>query len=475
MTAYHAAGAVEFVQKSAEGGFRGPVRSFAAVVLGLLVAMSVFAMVIRPSMIHGGRTSLLWVIDDAPARRAQIALFNKNYPECDLQIDPSTPDMASKVIVQSLAGVGPDLLCAYDANQLLGYVNSGVAWDITDYLPGMGIDVEKDLWAAPAPTFMHDGRVYGFPANAGADAIWINKDLFDKAGVPYPKGPWTWEEFVPFAQKLAAGNAREQVQVFPLIFDWTSQLRLFVFQWGGRMYTPDGTRCVIDSPEAIAGVEMMHDLVFKYRLAPSGQEELAMATTGGWGSGVITLFNGGKAAMAIGGRWWLMLMRGNPGLRLGAVEAPHGPKHVFFGYGKSIVINKNSPRRKEALKFIEFMTREPYNQMINDQADAVCPVKEFAYTNNYLHNSRFPDEDYNQVWRDVLIPAIPEEVSIYINAQQATLFIQRQIDLIKTGQKTPAQGMQTLAAQINEVIAANVARNPELKAKYDSAREMGTR
>jgi ABC-type glycerol-3-phosphate transport system substrate-binding protein len=451
------------------------MKAFFAMGFGVLVAMSLLAWAIRPSMVHDGRTRLLWVIDDAPARRAQIALFNQLYPECELMIDPSTPDSPSKVIVQSLAGVGPDLFCAYEANQMLGFVNSGVAWDITDELPKFGIDIERDVWMAVAPTFMHEGRVYGFPANAGADAIWINKDLFDKAGVPYPEGSWTWEEFIPFAQRLAVRDERGRTQQFPLIFDWGIQLRMFIFQFGGRVYTPDGTRCIIDSPEAIAGVEMMHDLVFKHRLAPSGQEEAAIATQGGWGSGVITLFNGGKAAMAMGGRWWLMLMRGNKNLRLGAVEAPHGPKHVYFGYGKSIMINRNSPRREEALKFFEFMASEPYNQMINDQADAVCPVKKFAYTDRFLHNPEYPEEDYNEVWRDVLVPSLPEEVSIYINAQQASLMIGKQVDLVKTGQKSPADAMRTLAAEINEVIARNIAKNEVLREKYHAARAAAER
>ena len=70
-----------------------------------------------------------------------------------------------------------------------------------------------------------------------------------------------------------------------------------------HLYTEDGTRCVVDSPQVLAGVQFMHDLIYRYRVMPGPVEEAAMATQGGWGSGTITLFGGAKAAMALGGRW----------------------------------------------------------------------------------------------------------------------------------------------------------------------------
>jgi len=94
----------------------------------------------------------------------------------------------------------------------------------------------------------------------------------------------------------------------------------FIRQFGGRIFSTDGTRCIVDSAESIAGIQLMHDLTYKYGVMPSAAEEAAMATQGGWGSGTITLFSGGKAAMAIGGRWWLCTLRDNKNLRLGAVE-----------------------------------------------------------------------------------------------------------------------------------------------------------
>jgi hypothetical protein len=58
-----------------------------------------------------------------PFRRAQIAPFNAQYPELNLVLDPNNYEM-QKVIVQSLAGVGPDLFDCYNGFQLHGLPQS---------------------------------------------------------------------------------------------------------------------------------------------------------------------------------------------------------------------------------------------------------------------------------------------------------------------------------------------------------------
>ena len=54
---------------------------------------------------------------------------------------------------------------------------------------------------------MHDGRIYGLPTNAAADAIWLHKDLFEQDGVPPPTGPWKWDEFIELAKRMTNGRA----------------------------------------------------------------------------------------------------------------------------------------------------------------------------------------------------------------------------------------------------------------------------
>ncbi len=438
-------------------------KSIVCILCGL-VLLSIAAWKIQPKQVYTGATPLLWTSDDNPVRRGQIDLFNKLNPQYSLKLDPANGDM-SKVIVQSIAGVGPDLFDCYNNFQLSSYVKSGIAWDMTDELKKAGIDVNKDVWSVVLPIVTYKGRIYGFPTNGGSDAIWFNKAAFDEKHIAYPKGPWTWAEFIKVAQKLTVKDDHGRIKQYGLLFDW-ARWQHFVYQFGGSLYSKDGTRCTIDSPEAIAGIQLMQDLVYKYHVMPSPSEESAMSNSGGWGTGSINQFGGGKGAMAIGGRWWLCSLRAFKDIKLGAVELPHGPKRVFYGYGRATLINKNSPRKYDAMKFIVYMAGKDYNDLVNEQADALAPVMKYSYTTKYLHNAKYPKEDFNAVWRDTMKFAMPDETSPFVNGQVVSTILSRQLDLVKSNTKTPEAAMKTAAAQINVAIQKNLAEDPALAKQY---------
>lgn len=454
------------------------MKLFFSVTFAVLILLSVVAWQMTPKPLQEGKTLLVWSSDDNPARREQIDLFNKENPSYHLVLDPNNTGM-EKVVVQSIAGVGPDLFDAGQGNiELL--VDSGIAWDVTDELKKRGVDVIQDVWSGPQDISIKEGRVYGVPSNAASSALFINKTIFDQAGIPYPKGTWTWDEFIPLAQKLTIRDERGRAKQFGFLMDWWLWPQ-FVLQWGGSVYSEDGTKCTIDSPEAIAGIQFLHDLIYKYKIMPSPVEEAAMATQGGWGSGSITQFGDGKKiAMAMGGRWWLCTLRNKsqfPNLKMTVCEAPYHKERVFLAYGRSTFINKQSPRREQALDFLLYMSGEGYNNLINDQADALAPFKKYAYTEHFQHNPKFPEEDRNEVWRNVMEVSVPSKISPFVNAPAANRILNKQLDLIKNDQKTVEQALHDAAREVNLEIQKTLDKNPVLKKKYDElvAKQQGER
>ena len=435
---------------------------FLGVFVGLLL-LSLVAWLIQPQVELQGRLPLVWASDPNPARREQVALFNRLYPQYELRLDPNNNGM-EKVIVQSLAGVGPDLFDCYSGSQLSAFVKSGIAWDVTGELPALGIDYKREVFAPIHPTFVLDGRAYGLTSNFAVAALWFNKDIFDACGVPYPAGNWTWEDFIPLAKRMTVRDENNRVRQFGLLCGW-GNFRQFILQYGGAIYSEDGTRCIVDSPEASAGVQMLHDLIYKHRVMPSPVEEAGMATQGGYGSGLITLFGGGKAAMALGGRYWLCALRGQK-LRLGVVEGPWGVQRVYLGDGHSTLINKYSPNRRAALDFFRYKFGKEYNELINHQADGVAPVARYCQTPEFLHDPAYPEEDYNAVWRDIIQYAVCEELSPFVNGRVATRLLEGELDLVRNDQKTPAEALRAAAQEINLEIQKTVQRDPDLRARY---------
>jgi ABC-type glycerol-3-phosphate transport system substrate-binding protein len=319
------------------------------------------------------------------------------------------------------------------------------------------------------PCAIYKGRVYGFPVNAAANGLWFQKDLLAEAGVEFPSGAWTWKEALPLLRKLVKKDARGKTIRYPLVFDWDNNYQQFIAQWGGRMYTPDGTRSALDSPQCIAAVQFMQDLVNE-GIVPDAAAEKGLAAGGGYGgTSVITLFAAQRAACALGGRWWLCVLRDPEyaNLQLGAVEAPYGTVHAFAGYGKATLNNRNSPHREEALKFLEYLHGETYNELINHQADGVGPVMKYTDGDLFLHDPAYPKEDFNAVWRAMQKAAVPEQVSPFMNGAVLERLMRGQLDLVKAGDRSAEQAMKEAASQVNERIEENLRQSPALRAQWE--------
>jgi len=177
--------------------------------------------------------------------------------------------------------------------------------------------------------------------------------------------------------------------------------------------------------------------------------------------------------MALGGRWWLCTLRKYDGLRLGAVESPHGPNRQFRGYGRSTLINRHGPRREEALDFLKYLAGRDFNELINRQADAIGCMKRFCYTDAFLHNPEHPEEDFNALWRDVMELGVPDDESPFVNGSVVDRIMLRQLDLVKANQKTGEAAMRSAAKEINAEIQKTLERDPSLRKRYDALTKGG--
>jgi len=83
------------------------------------------------------------------------------------------------------------------------------------------------------------GKVLSIPSDITASGMFINKDLFDKAGVSYPTSPaqtWTWDEFIAAVNKVRAATGAK----YSLTFDPSpSRLRAMVYEFGGQYVHAD--------------------------------------------------------------------------------------------------------------------------------------------------------------------------------------------------------------------------------------------
>jgi len=441
------------------------MKFFFSTVLILLVIWSAIMHLTSPRAVQDGRVSLIWVTGDHPARREQVAFFNEMSEQVRVSLDPESVGR-EKVVVQCLAGVGPDLFDIFDGFDLMAFVKAGIVMDITEELEQHDLSVQRDTWSATHTTALFEGRAYGFPRGASADALLFNKELLEAQGVPHPESLVIGEEFLEMARKLTIRDERGRTLQFGFQFEWW-QYRHFLRQWGARIYSEDGTRCLLDSPEAIAAVQFMYDLIWKHGVSPSPAQTAALPSSGGYGSGKINIFGSGQAAMALAGRWWMPVLRANfPELKFGVSECVFGPLRRHRGYTAVTAINRLGRHPEMALEILLMMATAEYNQLINRQADGVGPMKKHSQSETFLSAADYADEAYNPVWAGVMRRSVPDEVSPFVSGAAANRIVTRQLDLVANNLKTPGEALRDAARQINREIAVTVERDPVLKEMY---------
>jgi arabinogalactan oligomer / maltooligosaccharide transport system permease protein len=175
-------------------------------------------------------------------------------------------------------GNGPDLFIYPGHDRIGDWVAGGLIEPIEYYVSEATADrYSPDAIAAMA----YQGSLYGLPLAVKSVALYLRTDRVDHA-------PTTTDELVAMGRRLT-GDGR-----FALVYDNTKLYghATWLHGFGGRLFDERG-QLTIDTPEAIAAARFARELGGDGGIVPPGMT----------GTMVSTLFNEGKAAMAISGPW----------------------------------------------------------------------------------------------------------------------------------------------------------------------------
>ena len=193
------------------------------------------------------------------------------------------------------------------------------------------------------------GKLYSIPPVYGTVVCFYNKALFKKAGLPYPKDGWTWEEFRGACKKLTINqNKNNKLEQFGCggieFWDWTPML----FQNGGRILDTNG-KCVLNSKENLATLQFVKDIYTKDRTVVS-QATFPGAFTGGGARaiGAGEFFGTGKIGLQFGGLEFISNLPKELDWDMVAPPEKKGGKKYFHGGFWGYGITANSKNKKLA-------------------------------------------------------------------------------------------------------------------------------
>ncbi len=343
----------------------------------------------------------------------------------------------NQINLQVAAGTPPELLEVTGFN-VFEYMNLGVLAPLNDCFAGTDI-VEKvdgeDSYAVDA-----DGNIYALNLSARTLALWVNKSMFDAAGVEVPTN---FEEFKAAAIALT-NPAKEE---FGLVLTNTAHSRFYesvldmVVGYGGH-WTKDG-KPAFTEPEVIQGVQFFKDL-FDAGVMPIGVDGAPSQ---------YAFFNSGKVAMTIDGPWyWAVVSEQNPELAAN-IEIHRMPTDSGLPTGGpnnliGIAAGLDDATFAVACEYIKSIATTEWGQVWTNSSGTINPI-EGAVSEDYLIENpwfAFYAEDLANY-----VPVAAPGLEIYHGSLQT--MINNKLVEVMYDDKPVEQAMAELQEEVEEFIA----------------------
>ncbi|WP_284645253.1 ABC transporter substrate-binding protein [Paenibacillus silviterrae] len=137
----------------------------------------------------------------------------KKHPNITLElIKPGKGTSLAELIT---AGQTPDLVLTYNG-KLASYQDMELLYDMTPLVKQHNVDLSRF-----EPYILEDSKIasakdelYGLPISLNYHALYYNKDIFDKFGVPYPTDGMTWDQVLQLSKKVTGMDNGTQIRGF---------------------------------------------------------------------------------------------------------------------------------------------------------------------------------------------------------------------------------------------------------------------
>lgn len=280
-------------------------------------------------------------------QKAIAAKFEAAHPGVTVQVEAYGDGYDTKLAAGFGAGDAPDVMYMWNfpayAPSLLpldSYLAGENGLDMTDFAAGL-------LPYAAVTNADGSASTLGIPAGYTTFVAYYNKDMFDKAGVPYPAEGWTWADLRAAAAKLAKPDEKVYgygVDGNPDPYDFET----FLWSNGSSWISPDGktTTGYLNSPATAEVFQQFVDMV-------KGGEAVLFGV--GDNGSYRELFNADKLGIVISGTWPMPDFEA-AGKNFGVVGLPSfGGKPVHSNVGiSSLSIAKDSKQADLAWEFVKF-------------------------------------------------------------------------------------------------------------------------
>ncbi|MCC7354556.1 MAG: sugar ABC transporter substrate-binding protein [Anaerolineae bacterium] len=278
--------------------------------------------------------------EEAKVWTVHVPEFNATRKDIKIIVEPvSGAEYYPKVPLMAQSGDIPDVLWASGGN-MVPWAIGGILLAIDDLAAKDKFDLSvydetalKTLRYETKSLKPLEGPLWGLSQllNPGQSTLYWNADVFAAKGVALPQeGKTTIDDLVSIAKQLTQDKTGDgKTDVWGMMYTTGYGHSIgndysYIAPFGGEVITRDGTKCVINSPQAVQGFQFYYDLIWTLKVAPPQDVTQALGN-------YKEMHMKGQVAMYKNGPWGgmhflLIPPKGKDGhVEAGGIPFPKGP------------------------------------------------------------------------------------------------------------------------------------------------------
>ncbi len=386
---------------------------------------------------------VLWDYSNVTYYKTIIAAFEEKYPNITVEVVELASDEYDNVVTTQLSGEQDfDVVFTKGTPALSALIEQGHIYALDEYLK-TDENFNADNYNGLVDQLSLNGKTYALPFRYDNNLIFYNKDLFDKANMPYPEDGMSMEEYCDIARKMTSGKGNEKVY------------GTHVHTWASNVYQyPNRTgKFQFDDPSTYENLIPYYNDILALQDEGVIQDYGTLKSSNIHYSGV---FYNQQAAMLQMGTWYInMLCENNKDFNWGVCSLPNNDgiaNENCIGGVTPVSIGAYAKHPAEAWQFITFVCGEEGAKIL-----AECGIV-----------PGFSSDSIGEIFDGLhdKYPTVPEGLSKYIVNMQKNYMEQpmnaknKEIDTIfneahsaiMTKSVTPEEGIADLTERVNKVL-----------------------
>jgi len=373
--------------------------------------------------------------------------FNASHPNIKAEfMHIPAKDYWTKITAMFAAGKAPDLFFTNNIN-FPALASKGVAQPLEPFIKKDKYDTDI-FYKGILDAFKYEGQLMALPRDISNMVVYYNRDMLKEAGLPDPDPNWTWDDFLKYAKTLTKEENGKRTQWGVSFYTYFLFWEPWVWSNGGRWYSPDHSKFLLNSPASVEGLQFYVDLRWKYHVAPTPAEAADRSA--------YSLFLGGKTGLIVDGRWRVPSLKKKAKFDWDIIPFPKGKAGSIVDIdGSGWAMARQSRNKDAAWEVLKFLAG-PEGSLTFTKGGLIIPAIGFDPKNPEATNAILkaffqpPPPRHQQYFLTVNKTAIPTET--FERWSEAQNLINKALGPVWEGKESVKAALDKVAPAVQKIL-----------------------